>query len=394
MTMLLNNIKRTNNIWVISDSSPVSDDLSAVCKEPVSGPVLEYKISELGRYLLDPKQIALEERVVGCKILRRKPASGKVNKFFSALFKSKQKSADSDSSSAEDIISNSRIGAPAFLDMALNAHFIKLREILKPYDPVQKKIAGLEEENIEDIKAICEDIGKSRHRLNLQGTIKEKISFVANSLSKKVKVTFNRAYLMNGLFEMRGFDFSLYDHRNSYRLIKFVRNDKVQYMLLNKDNKLEFEIEDSVLIHYLHLFEQSIRTDTKLRDAFELCMRREAGPLKLFFSTQREKNYSENQLPMVYRKAMHAFKISPDIKEVITEVLNRHQSIVTFNYVPCSGVGKNKLYTNISVMHDIKALEPIKSTMPELYSEIDKKTYTSDVGRLYLLESLRGYQNV
>jgi hypothetical protein len=32
--------------------------------------------------------------------------------------------------------------------------------------------------------------------------------------------------------------------------------------------------------------------------------------------------------------------------------------------------------------------------MPELYSEIDKKTYTSDVGRLYLLESLRGYQNV
>jgi hypothetical protein len=91
---------------------------------------------------------------------------------------------------------------------------------------------------------------------------------------------------------------------------------------------------------------------------------------------------------------MHAFKISPDIKEVITEVLNRHQSIVTFNYVPCSGVGKNKLYTNISVMHDIKALEPIKSTMPELYSEIDKKTYTSDVGRLYLLESLRGYQNV
>jgi hypothetical protein len=199
---------------------------------------------------------------------------------------------------------------------------------------------------------------------------------------------------MNGLFEMRGFDFSHYNTGNSYRLIKFVCNDKVQYVVLNREKKLEFEIGDNVLIQYLQLFEQSLRTDSKLRDAFELCVRREAEPLKLFFSTKREKNYSENHLPMVYRKAMHAFKISPDVKEVITDVLNRHQSIVTFNYVPSSGVGKNKLYTNISVMHDIKALEPIKSAMPELYSEIDKKTYASDVGRLYLLESLRGYQNV
>jgi len=394
MTMLLKKRQQANTIWVISDSRPVSEDLSAFCKEPVSGPVVEYKISELGRYLLNPKQIALEERVVGCKIMHCKPASGKVSKFFSALFKSNQKSAGSNGSKEEEIISNSRIGTPVFRDMALNAHLSKIREMLKPYDPFQKKITGLDVEKIEDIKAICEDIGRSRHRLNLQGTIREKINFVSNSLSKKVKVTFNRAYLMNGLFEMRGFDFSHYNTGNSYRLIKFVCNDTVQYVVLNREKKLEFEIGDNVLIQYLQLFEQSLRTDSKLRDAFELCVRREAEPLKLFFSTKREKNYSENHLPMVYRKAMHAFKISPDVKEVITDVLNRHQSIVTFNYVPSSGVGKNKLYTNISVMHDIKALEPIKSAMPELYSEIDKKTYASDVGRLYLLESLRGYQNV
>jgi hypothetical protein len=80
--------------------------------------------------------------------------------------------------------------------------------------------------------------------------------------------------------------------------------------------------------------------------------------------------------------------------KTITNILNNYQSIVSFNYLPISGAGKSKLYTNISVMHDIKALEPIKATMPEVYSRIDQKACISDAGKLYLLDSMRGYQNV
>jgi hypothetical protein len=45
-------------------------------------------------------------------------------------------------------------------------------------------------------------------------------------------------------------------------------------------------------------------------------------------------------------------------------------------------------------MHDVKALEPIKATLPDVYTQIYKKASLSDAGKLYLLDSLRGYQNV
>ena len=65
-----------------------------------------------------------------------------------------------------------------------------------------------------------------------------------------------------------------------------------------------------------------------------------------------------------------------------------------FNYVPTSGPGQHKLFTNISVLHDLKALESIKDRVPHVYSEIIKKTTDSGAGKLYLLDSMRGYQNV
>jgi hypothetical protein len=45
-------------------------------------------------------------------------------------------------------------------------------------------------------------------------------------------------------------------------------------------------------------------------------------------------------------------------------------------------------------MHDVKALEPIKDQLPQVYAEISKKTSVSDAGRLYLLDSIREFQNV
>jgi hypothetical protein len=45
-------------------------------------------------------------------------------------------------------------------------------------------------------------------------------------------------------------------------------------------------------------------------------------------------------------------------------------------------------------MHDFNAIEPIKSQLPELYSKISRKTSVSDAGKLYLLDSIREYQNV
>ncbi|HDH13698.1 MAG TPA: hypothetical protein ENG83_16135 [Nitrospirae bacterium] len=386
--------KKRDNIWIISGGRPVNLDLSNICEEPVSGPVIEYEISELARYLLNPNPISLEEKIIGCKVYYSKPHSGKIRHLIRKIMRKSNGSTETDNPLVEEIISASKISAPAFKDKGLNAHFMKINELLRPYDPVHKKLAGLDTGKIDDIKAVCEDIGRNRYRLNLKGSINEKIDFVGNSLSKKTKVIFNKAYLLNGLFEMRGFNFVAFNANKSYRLIKFTLNDQTEYCVLNAGHELEYRIYDSMPVNYMHLFEQSVKTDPRLREALTLCIKGEATPLKLFFSKHPEKSYSENRLPLIYREVFSAYNISSSEKVTLANALNDFQSIVFFNYIPDSGIGKKKLFTNISVMHDCRALEPIKSRLPEVYSEINKKASVCDAGKLYLLDSLRGYQNV
>jgi len=386
--------KNKDEIWIISDGMPINLDLSTICKEPISGPNTEYGISELARYLLNPNPITLEERIVGCKVQYRKPSSGGIKRLLGIRRKGENKVPESNQSFTEEIISTSRIGTPDFQDEGLNRHFMKINKLLMPYDPVQKKLSGLNRENIEDIKALCEDMGKNRYQLNVQGSINDKINFVANSLSKKTKVIANKAYLLNGLFELRGFNCASFNAQARYRLIKVTQGTQLRYCVLSANYQFEYWVNDTVLINYMHLLEQCIQSDPKLREALALCAKGKAKPLKLFFAKQLGHDYSEKHLPMVYREVFNAHKISQDQKDTIADTLNKYQSIVSFNYVPLSGAGRYKLCTNISVMHDFRALEPIKSRLPQVYSAIDKKALVSDAGKLYLLDSLRGYQNV
>ena len=39
----------------------------------------------------------------------------------------------------------------------------------------------------------------------------------------------------------------------------------------------------------------------------------------------------------------------------------------------------------------MKALEPIRNVLPNIYSEINKRVCVSDIGRFYLLDSIKGY---
>lgn len=378
---------------MISEGRFVNLDLSGICEQPVSMPVTEYGISELARYLLSPNSISVEEKVIGCRVKYRAPRTGMTNRLKMKFFSGKN-SAPDNSSGVEEIISSSGMGSPPFRDEALNRHFVKINELLGPYDPARKKIAALNREEIEDVKAVCEDIGGNRYHLNLQGNIGEKLAYVTNSITKRVNVTFSRAYLSKGLFEMRGFKFPLYNPRANYRLIKFIRNNQPGYCVLNADYKLEYLVTDHELISFIHMLEHAVKTDPKLLEALTQCIKGEARPLKLFFSKKLDQNYTEKHLPMTYRKVFDIYEMNEVEKASVANMLNDHQSIVSFNYVPRCETGRQKLCINISVLHDIKALEPIRSRMPHLYSEINKQAPSSDIGRLYLLDSMRGFQYV
>jgi hypothetical protein len=351
------NDRKRDEVWIISGGSFVNLDLSNICKESVSGPVTEYRISALAHYLLNPNPIMVEEKINGCKVKYLKPSSGKIKRLIRKIIPQKDDPSDDNNNFVEEIISNSKLGIPSFHDEGLNSHFLKIKELLKPYDPVQKKLSGLDREKIEDITAICDEIGGHRYLLNLKGSVKEKIDFVMNSISKKVRVSFNKAYLLNGLFELRGFKFESYNSNSHYVLIKFTQNNQTRYCVLNADYKFEFWVNDNILVNYIHLFEQSVKTDPKLKESLNL-------------------NLNNGE------------------KMAIANALNNFQNVVFFNFFPTSGNSRRKVITNISVMHDFRALEQIKSQLPQLYSEIDKKASVSEAGKLYLLDSFRGYQNV
>jgi len=384
---------KKDGIWVISDGSTADLDISKIYDGQVSGPVIEYKISELAFYLLNPNQIQLDERVIGCKVNYRKPRAGFLKRL-GKMFKKKNGKTDNDESFTEEIITSSKTGTPTFLDEDFNAHCIKINEMLRPYDPVQKKLTTLDKQKVKDITAICKEVGGHQYTLKLQGSLDEKINFMVGALSQKAKVVFGKSYLSNGLFEMRAFQFDLFRADNSYRLIKFSGDNQVRLCVLNSKNRLEFWLDDIELINYMHVFEQSIKADPKLREVINLCVSGGATPLKLFFTKQLEHGYSEKRLPMLYREVFNSDEIKPKEKEEIINILNGYQGVVFFNYLVPAEKEKQKIYTNISVMHDTKALEPIKRQLPLLYSEIEKKTSMSAVGKLYLLDSMREHQNV
>jgi hypothetical protein len=58
-----------------------------------------------------------------------------------------------------------------------------------------------------------------------------------------------------------------------------------------------------------------------------------------------------------------------------------------------SDIGEDRLYTQISVLHDLRAIETLKNNLPQVYSEISKSAFLSEAGRYYLLDSIEGHSN-
>jgi hypothetical protein len=382
-----------DSIWVVSDGGTVNQDLSSLCGEAILGSVKEYLISDIAYYLLNPNPITLEEKVVGCRVKYSKPRSGIIRRFFKKIRLMKDDAAETGPLEEDEIVSNSKIGAPSFEDEKLNKHLLKIIAQLRPFDPLQKRLSSLDSDKISNVTAICEEIGGNRYPLNLKGTVEEKIHFVAKSISKKAKVVFNKAYLLNGLFEMRGYRCESFESDRHYKLIRFEGTNSSRYCVLNHNYKFEYWVNDIHLINYMHILGQALKSDPKLREALMLCINGNAKPLKLFFSKQLDQKYSDVYLPMTYRQVFNTLNIGQPERETVTNILNNNQIIVFFSYAPPTEVSNRKMCTNISVMHDVKALEPIKDQLPQVYAEISKKTSVSDAGRLYLLDSIREFQN-
>jgi len=379
------------DIWVISKGKYIDLDLSRFCEGGRTTTVTEYKLSELGRYLLNPNPIQVEKKLVGCEVHFRPPF---LREKIRNLLPPKLRGLIKSRHIPPDVLTSNYVNTRTPLkDENLESYLNSILELLRPYDPVIKKLSNLDISNISDVIGTCGDIGGNFSYLNIKGSIDEKIGYICNFIYKNVGVVIEKAYISDGLFEMNGFKFEAYDALKSYRLIKFMINGRPRAFVLRSDNTLEYWVEDVNLLHYLQLFDQLIKMNPKLNKSLHLCTAGKAEPMKLFFNQQLEIDYFEANLPEIYRRVFEKHHIAPTKKDVVKRVLNHSQLGVTFNYVPQSGISEDKLFVNFSVMHNFRALEPLKDDLPQVYTEINKRSSLTEAGKFYLLDSFRGYKD-
>jgi hypothetical protein len=392
--------KKTNRLvnedfWIISEGRNIDVDLCGIEEVPDEGTLREYEISDIARYLLNPDPIEIKKRLIGCEIHYRKPRLTRIKEGSSRLFPQKiRRWINANSRPPEVLVSNCKLKIPYMNNRDLETHLLSIYEHLRSYDVAIKRLPHLNIRKIEHLIGICEDLGGNLSYLKLQGSTEEKIKYMAAHVSKEVGVVLRKAYQADGLFELRGLDFSSPKTANAYRLITFCSDGKPKVCVMDRDDNVDFWVDDEQLIKYLHLLEHSIKANPNLKNAFYLCRTRQARAVKLFFNKKFEIDYSKTHFPKVYRKVFSAQNVASNQRNLVKPSLNYLLIGVSLNYVPLSDGGEDRLYTQISVLHDLRAIETLKNNLPQVYSEISKGAFISEAGRFYLLDSIEGHSNV
>ncbi len=223
--------------------------------------------------------------------------------------------------------------------------------------------------------------------------MKKKLNIWKTTFSKDVGVVLNRAYIADGLFELRGYDFESYTPEKSYRLISYTDDGNQKACVLTNHNKVDFYLNDFQLIKHMHLLEQSLRANPSISDAFKRCVKGQATPVKLFFNKKLEIDYAKTALPTIYQNVFKTLDVGLNQKNLIKPILNYLQVGVSLNYILPEEDQENRMYTHISVLHDFRALEPLRKNLPQVYSALLKQAFITEAGRYYLLDSINGYSN-
>ena len=386
----------SSDLWVISKASDGQFDLRGIeggkYTEKIN--VKTYQLSDIAYYMLNPAPIEVEKRLIGCEIHYLQRGITRFIEKIKRLFPRKIRAMWKGNLIPPEVLtSQCKIDIPPLKDKAFEGHFIKIYESLRAYDSVTKRLPQVDPFQIAHVIGICKDFGGNYTYLKLQGSIEDKLKYLQNHISKDVGVLLRKAYIGDGLFEMRGFDFTAFNPGHRHRLIVYQQDGRPKCCILNSKNMVEYTLDDMQLLKYMLLLQQALRDDLKLKKAFNSCIQNQSQPLKLFFNRQLEVDYSKSAFPRIYRDILRETKTNLNHRNLIKSALNYLQIGISFNYIPRGVNSNHNMITLISVLHDLRALELLRKNLPQVYGEVKKRINSSEAGSFYLLDSIEGFNH-
>jgi hypothetical protein len=383
-----------HRIWIISKGRYSAwQPPDAAGPEP-KGPTKEYRLSELARFMLDPRPVQVKRRLVGCEVAYRQPLGIRMGRRLERCLPSALRGwAERRATPPEVFVSAAAAAAPAVDDPHLDQHLKGLERQLREHDPLLHELLTLDRGRLTRITGLCDDLGGKHLRLRLNGTIDDNIDYLCSHLQSEVTVVLDNTYAAPGLFELRGLDLEPGSLQQSHRLVKCSRAGKPAACVLGDDQRPAFWVENPKRINYLHLLELAIRSNRQFQLSLKRCLYGKARLLRIFFNRQPIVDYSSNHFPETYRDVISTSQLAHTAKDDLLNSLNHLQLGISLQTVSESDAGQKQLDTHVSVMHNFRALEPIKAHLPELYDAIDKRTEVSEAGKFYLLDSLQGTLN-
>lgn len=398
----------TEKVWFISSGQDAKANKKTARHAGEATTAVTYKISEIADYMLNPASLEIQSMLIGCNIhhnqthrsgVRKSRANKSGSHKFGAWYQKLlnkvkpgkiNQGLNTQSQLPEMVISEMDSEPGQIKDKSLRLHIRDIYNQLKPYDPVIKTLSGLDGQSVSDIEGVCRDEAGNLTNIALSGTLDEKISYIINNLLKQVPLALKKAYMGDGLFEMSGFDFSAYKPENTYRLVNSMEKGKRQAYVLSNDQKVRYHVENIEFVFYLQLLEQLLKVNPELMNALAMCIADKAKPSKLFFKRQLGIDYTPEQIPEIYQEVFKKYNIDVSQKKIVANALRDRQLGVSFMYVPQNDSGEKCLETNLSVLHNYRALEAIKKEAPQVFSEIGNMAATTDVGKFYLLDKYNG----
>jgi hypothetical protein len=288
------------------------------------------------------------------------------------------------------ILSGVKLRLPSLKDPDLEAHLKRMMDELRVFDPFGSKLARLDPRKVSHLVGICEDGGGGHSYLKLQGSTDDKIRYLNSHVGRDVRVTIHRAHLNEGLFELRGFSGAGFRPANAYTLYLYRRDGQPAACVVTALGNLDFRLPDPQAVNYLSLLENTLNFCQAFRKAFDDCFLGGARPVRLLFNRQPEVDYSKASFPEIYRDVFRSAQTAAVHCNLVKPVLNYLQTAVSLSYLTSGTSSGEQLVTHMCILHDLRAIEPLRRSLPDVYAEMNRRAFSTDAGRFYVLDSITG----